>query len=98
MNDHILQNAWRLHQAGQFDQAARLYNEVLRANPRHLGALQMLGYLHFQRGELADADRMMERALKLNPNSVDALYNRGCVQQALRDRTSQRTGADDPIS
>jgi hypothetical protein len=41
MNDHILQNAWRLHQAGQFDQAARLYNEVLRANPRHLGALQM---------------------------------------------------------
>jgi protein O-GlcNAc transferase len=83
MNDHILQNAWRLHQAGQFDQAARLYNEVLRANPRHLGALQMLGYLHFQRGELADADRIMERALKLNPNSVDALYNRGCVQQAL---------------
>ena len=83
MNDHILQNAWRLHQAGQLDQAAQLYNEVLRANPRHLGALQMLGYLHFQRGELGDADRLMERALKLNPNSVDALYNRGCVQQAL---------------
>ena len=83
MNDHILQNAWRLHQAGQFDQAARLYNEVLRADPRHLGALQMLGYLHFQKGELADADRLMQRALKLNPNSVDILYNRGCVQQAM---------------
>jgi predicted O-linked N-acetylglucosamine transferase (SPINDLY family) len=83
MNDHILQNAWRLHQAGQFAEAARLYNQVLSANPRHLGALQMLGYLHFQRGELNDADRIMARALKLDPTSVDALYNRGCVLQAL---------------
>jgi len=83
MNDHILQNAWRLHQAGQFTEAARLYNQVLSANPRHAGALQMLGFLHFQKGELGDADRIMERALKLNPTSVDALYNRGCVLQAL---------------
>jgi predicted O-linked N-acetylglucosamine transferase (SPINDLY family) len=83
MNDHILQNAWRLHQAGQFAEAAKLYNQVLSANPRHVGALQMLGFLHFQRGELGDADRIMERALKLNPTSVDALYNRGCVLQAL---------------
>jgi protein O-GlcNAc transferase len=83
MNDLILQNAWRLHQAGQFAEAARLYNQVLNANPRHLGALQMLGYLYFQRGELGDADRVMARALKLDPTSVDALYNRGCVLQAL---------------
>jgi len=83
MNDHILQNAWRLHQAGQLAEAARLYNQVLSANPRHLRALQMLGFLHFQRGELRDADRMMERALKLDPTSVDSLYNRGCVLQAL---------------
>ena len=62
MNDHILQNAWRLHQAGQLDQAARLYNEVLRADPRNLRGLQMLGYLHFQRGELAEADRQIGRA------------------------------------
>ena len=58
MNDHILQNAWRLHQAGNFAEAARLYNEVLRMNPRHLGALQMLGFLHFQRGEFAEAERI----------------------------------------
>ena len=83
MNDHILQNAWRLHQTGQLAEAARLYNQVLSANPRHLRALQMLGYLHFQRGEFGDADRFMARALALDPNSVDALYNRGCVLQAL---------------
>ena len=83
MNDHILQNAWRLHQAGNLSEAARLYAEVLRANPRHFGALQMLGFLHFQRGEYAEAERIMEKAIKLNPSSVDALYNRGCALQAL---------------
>jgi len=83
MNDRILQNAWRLHQAGRFAEAAHLYNEVLGANPRHARALQMLGYLHFQRGEFADADRVTEKALKLDPMSVDALCNRGRVLQAL---------------
>lgn len=83
MNDYILQNAWRLHQAGNFAEAARLYDEVLRMNPRHLDALQMLGFLHFQRGEFADAERIMGKAVKLNPRSLDVLYNRGCALQAL---------------
>jgi predicted O-linked N-acetylglucosamine transferase (SPINDLY family) len=83
MNDHILQSAWRLHQAGNFAEAARLYKEVLRASPGHLGALQMLGYLHFQRGEFADAERVMEKAIRIDPTSVDAFYNRGCALQAL---------------
>ncbi len=83
MNDLILQNAWRLHQAGNFAEAARLYNDVLRMNPRHVGALQMLGFLHFQRGEFGQAERIMEKAVKLDPKSVDAFYNRGCALQAL---------------
>lgn len=83
MSDQILQNAWRLHQAGNLNEAARLYQEVLRAEPRNFNALQLLGYVHFQRGEFADSERIMEKAIRINPNSVDALYNRGCALQAL---------------
>ena len=83
MNDHILQNAWRLHQSGKFAEAARLYQEVLRMNPRHLGALQMLGFLHFQRGEFADAERIMEKAVKLDPKFAQAWYNLGLAYSAL---------------
>jgi protein O-GlcNAc transferase len=83
MNEGLLQNAWRLHRAGNFIEAARLYNEVLKANPRNLGALQMLGFLHFQRQEFEAAEKVMARALKLDPKSVDASYNRGCALQAL---------------
>jgi len=83
MNEQMLQNAWRLHQAGNLLEAARLYHEVLRADPKHFQALQLLGFVHFQRGEFKDAERIMERALSVNPKSVDALYNRGCALQAL---------------
>ena len=83
MSDQILQNAWRLHQAGNLHEAARLYQEVLRTNPRNFNALQLLGYVHFQRGEFADSERIMEKAIRINPHSVDALYNRGCALQAL---------------
>jgi predicted O-linked N-acetylglucosamine transferase (SPINDLY family) len=83
MSDQILQNAWRLHQAGNLNEAARLYQDVLRANPRNFNALQLLGFVHFQRGEFADAERIMEKAIRINPSSVDALYNRGCALQAL---------------
>jgi protein O-GlcNAc transferase len=83
MSDYVLRNAWALHQAGNLNEAARLYNEVLRANPRHPGALQMLGFLHFQRGEFDLAERVMHKAVKLDPRSVDAQYNHGCALQSL---------------
>src|SRR5262245_3739630 len=83
MSEQILQNAWRLHQAGNLNEAARLYQDVLKTNPRNFNALQLLGFVHFQRGEFADAERIMEKAIRINPSSVDALYNRGCALQAL---------------
>jgi predicted O-linked N-acetylglucosamine transferase (SPINDLY family) len=83
MNDKLLQSAWRLHQAGNLIEASRLYNEVLRGDPRNFHALLMLGFLHFQRGEYGTAEKTLEAALRVNPNSVDAHYNRGSTLMAL---------------
>ena len=66
-----------LHRAGNLAEAARLYAEILRTEPRNSNALYLLGFVHFQRGEFADAERLMGEALAINPNSLDALYNRG---------------------
>jgi len=41
---------------------------VLRADPTHFHALQLLGFVHFQRGEFEDAERMMDRALSVIRN------------------------------
>jgi len=83
MNDALLRNAYALHQAGDFAAAARLYGEVLRANPTNFNALCMLGQLHSQRGERDQANSLIDDALKVGSKSSRDFYNLGCVLQSL---------------
>ena len=55
MNDTVLQNALRLRRAGKLAEAAQLYSELLRSDPRHFEALHALGILHYQSGQLEEA-------------------------------------------
>ena len=84
MNDALLMNAVRAHQAGDLAGAERLYGAVLRASPRHAQALYLLGFVHFQRGQYDDAERLIAQSLQVNPQSPDAWYNRGCALQRLQ--------------
>ena len=84
MNDALLMNAVRAHQAGDLAGAERLYGAVLRASPRHAQALYLLGFVHFQRGQYDDAERLIGQSLQVNPRSPDAWYNRGCALQHLQ--------------
>jgi protein O-GlcNAc transferase len=84
MNDALLMNAVRAHQAGDLAGAERLYGAVLRASPRHAQALYLLGFVHFQRGQYDDAERLIGQSLQVNPQSPDAWYNRGCALQRLQ--------------
>jgi predicted O-linked N-acetylglucosamine transferase (SPINDLY family) len=84
MNDALLMNAVRAHQAGDLAGAERLYGAVLRASPRHAQALYLLGFVHFQRGQFDNAERLIGQSLQVNPQSPDAWYNRGCALQNLQ--------------
>jgi len=94
MNDALLQSAWRAHQTGNLAEAARLYGEILRANPRHFDALYSLAFVYFQTAHYEEAERMMEGALKLNPRSADAYFTRGCALQRL-NRTDEALASFD---
>jgi len=83
MNDLVFQNAVRAHHAGRHEEAARLYREVLRANPRHIPALVSLGYLHIEIGRFLEAERILSEALRLNPQSPEALFFRGSALESL---------------
>ena len=83
MNDLLLQRAARAHQSGDLAEAARLYSEVLRADPRHFPALYAMGYLHYQVGQFEQAQRIIGDAIRINPRSPDAFFSRGCALQRL---------------
>jgi predicted O-linked N-acetylglucosamine transferase (SPINDLY family) len=83
MSDQLLKTAFRLHQEGKLADASRMYQDVLKLQPRHFDALYLLGFAHLQRGDFEQAERMMGRALEINPSSLDALHYRGMALQNL---------------
>src|SRR5258706_12958924 len=83
MSETLLQNAWRLHQAGKLPEAAGLYADVLRDNPRNFDALYQLAMIYLTSRKFADAERLFGRAVQINSQSPDLFYNRGCALQGL---------------
>jgi tetratricopeptide (TPR) repeat protein len=83
MNEALLQDALRLRRAGKLSQAAELYGEVLRSEPKHFEALHALGILHYQGGRLEEAVRLIGEASNVNPRAADAAYNHACLLQRL---------------
>jgi predicted O-linked N-acetylglucosamine transferase (SPINDLY family) len=84
MNDALLQNALRFHQAGQFAEAARLYSDVIRGNSGNFEALYGLGQIHLQNGRFGDAERLLAVATRLRPQAPEAHYVHGCALQSLQ--------------
>jgi len=83
MNGPLLQGALRAHQSGNLAEAARLYGEVLRADPRHFQALFGMGEVYYQAGRYEDAQRLVGDALRINPRSPEAFFMRGCALHRL---------------
>jgi protein O-GlcNAc transferase len=80
----ILQQAVIFHRAGLLTEAEQLYREVLQTQPRDFNALHLLGVIHHQRGQHADALRQIDKALGVNSATADAHNNRGNVLVALK--------------
>ena len=84
--DHaaMLQSALTFHQQGHFDEAEALYREILRSQPSHFHALQLLATIAAQKNNSVDALALFDRALKINPDHASSLNNRG---NALKELT-----------
>ena len=83
MNQTLLESALRLQRAGRLAEAAEIYAQLLRAEPRHFDALHGLGIIRYQTGRLDEAERLIGEAAKVNPNAAHAFYNRACLLHRL---------------
>jgi tetratricopeptide (TPR) repeat protein len=64
-----LQDAYNLHQAGRLDEAEFGYRAWLAERPADADALHLLGMLRHQRGDSAEALRLVSRAHDLQPDN-----------------------------
>lgn len=65
-----LQDAYTLHRAGRLDEAENGYRTWLQSHPHDADAMHLLGTLRHQRGDSAEALRLIARAHELQPENA----------------------------
>jgi protein O-GlcNAc transferase len=76
--------AMALHRAGRLAEAQEIYVRILARQPDHFDSRHLLGVVHSQRGNYAEAVRQIDTALTINPKAAAALSNRGFALHELR--------------
>jgi protein O-GlcNAc transferase len=102
----VFEVALRRQRGGRFDEAERLYREVLRHDPNHREALVQLGDLLLQSGRIPSAVQLLERATSAHPRDPalhaqlgEALRRAGQVTSALESLEKALTlKPDDPAA
>jgi tetratricopeptide (TPR) repeat protein len=94
------QEALREHEAGRLAEAVRLYEEVVRSDPRHAQAWHQLGCIALAHGKVAMAEQALIRAIRLDGGQAPFHNNLGdcyrtmgrladaekCFRQAIKFR------------
>ncbi len=76
-------DALRLHQEGQLEEADAAYQEVLAAQPNHPGGLHLLGVIRQQQGRHREAVELIGRAIEVNPAKAVYRNNYGAALLSL---------------
>jgi tetratricopeptide (TPR) repeat protein len=79
--ERAYQAATAAHRQGKLEEATELYRAVLRLDRDHFETLNNLGILRARQGSAAEAERLLQRAVKQRPHSAEAHSN---LAQALR--------------
>ncbi|HEX5125207.1 MAG TPA: tetratricopeptide repeat protein, partial [Rhodocyclaceae bacterium] len=80
----MLNQALRFHQQGNLQQAASLYDNVLKIDASNFDALHLRGVVESDRGNHESAIRFIGRALSLQRASIAACQNMGIALRALK--------------
>ena len=86
-----------LHNAGQLKQARVIYEEILKFNPKHFNAMQLLGALLIQIKQWNNALTILNQALKINSTNPFVYNNRGVVLKELLCLEEALTSYDNAI-
>ncbi len=73
-----------LQREGNLRGAASLYREVLNAEKENAEALHYLGLVHYQLGELDQADTLITRSLDIDSSCANTCNDLGMVKVALK--------------
>jgi predicted O-linked N-acetylglucosamine transferase (SPINDLY family) len=71
----LFATAFQQHQAGLLPQAAELYQQILQQQPNHAGALNLMGVIVCQSGNVQEGLTLYQRAVAAQPDLMEAHFN-----------------------
>ena len=77
----LFQQAMQAYQAGQFPAAENYLQQILTQDPNQDGILTALGGVLMASGRIPESVEVLEKAVRLNVNNVDAKLNLGIAYQ-----------------
>ena len=93
--ERLLRDARRFEVAGRRPEAALLYSGLL-SGPKRVNALQSLGKISFENGDLQAAQHFLGAALELAPDHLESLHLRGVALMRLGDTGAPFTAWNEP--
>lgn len=84
MTANLLAQAFALHQAGRFAEAAKGYRRVIAERPDAADALHLLGVAMLRLENPEDSARLIARAVRLVPTLTEGWYNLSMALQTLK--------------
>ena len=82
----LLSQAMEKHQNGDMVSARLLYERIIALNPSDADALNLLGVLALQHGQLNEAYRFIKNAIDINPHVAEYHHNLGQVFKQRGDQ------------
>lgn len=76
---------------GDDDRAIPIFRDLIKKNPQHVPSYVKLGGILVRQHEYEEAQRDLEQALSLDPNSVEAHYQLGLVLRRLGKSAESET-------
>ena len=75
--EQMINTALQLHQQGQLQQAEQVYREILRQQPKFAYAMNLLGVLLSQKKNHDEGARLLQKAIKIEPDVAGYHINLG---------------------
>jgi tetratricopeptide (TPR) repeat protein len=89
--DLLFRKGSALERAGKLDEAAKVFADFLKVRPDDAQALNYLGYMYAEHGiHLAEARKLIERAVELDPQNGAYLDSLGWIRFRLNDVAGAR--------
>lgn len=96
-NDDLLQKALFLNRAEKYEEAIGYFNELIEKENKNKVAFNGRGYAYYKVGELEVAHNDFVIALGLDPNYIEAWYQRGIVEHEMKNYEVAITSFDKAI-